>query len=257
VLIVVNADDFGAAPDVTDEIIECFEEGLITSTSIMVGMPDSDRALAYAQDHPQYSYGVHLRLVGEGDERPCSEASLVPALVDSGGRLRSADVGRARALLGRTPDDQIEREVLAQIRIVQERGIDVSHVDSHRHVHKLAPFRRALAQTLPRVGVDRVRNVQNLFLRRPFEHPTYWLGSYWRRAIVDCFRTTDYFYMPTTAHDARWEELGGHLSRDGSLEVAVHPGRNDDWRRDELRGLRPFVDAVRENGHTLVSWEAI
>jgi chitin disaccharide deacetylase len=257
VRIVVNADDFGSSTDTTHAISGCFEAGLLTSASIMVGMPETAQALEFARLHPQFSFGVHLQFVGDGSERPLSPARDVPALVGHDGRLLPTNEVRRRALLGRIPIGQIEQEAFAQIDYVQSRGVRVSHVDSHRHLHKFAPFRKALREVLPSLGVARVRNVQDTFLRRPVEHPTYWLSPMWRRQLMRSFLTTDHFYMPTTSHDPSWNRLADALPDGGTLEVGLHPGREDEWRRHEQECLAPFIEAVQEAGHRLVSWDAV
>jgi hypothetical protein len=257
VRIVLNADDFGSSEDTIAATIACFDDGLLTSASIMLGAPETDRALDFAVAHPEHSFGVHLQFVGDGTEKPLCDVRSIPALVDEEGRFLPTNVVRVRALLRRVPVTQIEREIVAQVEFVQQRGIPVSHVDSHRHLHKFPPFRKALSNVLPRLGVERVRNVQDTFLRRPIEHPAYWAGPIWRRALARSFRTTDHFYMPTTAHDPRWHELSDSLPAGTTLEVGLHPGHEDAWRQRELKSLRPFVEAVTDAGHTLVGWNAI
>jgi hypothetical protein len=257
VRIVINADDFGASADTVSAVIECFDERLLTSSSLMVGMPGTGAALTFALARPEFSYGVHLQFVGDGSERPISAPDLVPDLVDDDGRLLPTNVVRARALRRRIRVDQIEREVVAQVDLVVSAGVPVSHVDSHRHLHKFPPFREALSRALPRLGITRVRNVQDTFLRRPRRNPTYWVGPSWRRALMRRFTTTDHFYMPTTAHDSDWAQLAFRLPRTGTLEVGLHPGSEDPWRVEERRALAPFVDEVRRRGHELVGWDAI
>jgi predicted glycoside hydrolase/deacetylase ChbG (UPF0249 family) len=256
--IILNADDFGASPDINGAIIECLESGLVSSTSIMVGAASSEEAIGFAQRHPQYAYGVHLQFVGDGTERPISDPALVSDLVGPDGCFLSTNTIRLRALLNRINVSQIELEMRNQIERIREKGISVSHVDSHRHVHKFPLFRRAMANLLPKLQIDSVRNVQDMHIRRPVEHPTYWLGIPWRRGLMRSFVTTDHFYMPTTAHDPEWYRLAERLPRsDASLEVGVHPGRADEWRRQELESLEPFVEAASRSGHTFTDWDRI
>jgi predicted glycoside hydrolase/deacetylase ChbG (UPF0249 family) len=257
VQIILNADDFGSAPDTLAATIECFEAQLLTSATIMVGMPGTDDALEFARGHPEHSFGVHLQFVGDGVERPLSDPASVPALVDADGYLRPTNVIRGQALLRRVPVEQIAREATAQIEFVKSRGIPVSHVDSHRHLHKFAPFRAALARVLPRFGISWVRNVQDVYLSRPATSPTYWAGPIWRRALMRSFATTDHFYMPTSAHDSDWHQLASRLPAGQSLEVGLHPGYEEAWRNEERESLMPFVSEARGAGHELVSWNAI
>jgi predicted glycoside hydrolase/deacetylase ChbG (UPF0249 family) len=257
--IVLHADDFGASPDTVRATIECFEHGALTSVSVMPAMPAAADALDFALAHPELDIGVHLTFVGEGDERALSPPAEIPGLVDGDGRFLPTRNVRLRALARRVPVDQIGREIAAQIEAVRTRGIEISHVDSHRHLHKLPSFREALVRTLPRFGIHRVRAVQDVFLRRPLRSPTYWLGQRWQRRLASAFTTTDHMYMPTSAGDREWAEplaslipgLGG-----STLEIGVHPGYGD-WRDDERESVLAFAAAARRDGHELVAWREI
>jgi chitin disaccharide deacetylase len=255
--IVLNADDFGASEETVRATIECFESGALTSATIMPGMPATETALEYARSRPDLSFGVHLLLTGDGAERPV--ARDVPRLTGPDGSFPSGRDARIRALTRRLPADQLERELAAQVELVRSAGVEVSHVDSHRHLHKLPPVRRALERVLRQQGVTRVRNVQNVFLRPQLTSPTYWLGRLWAGPLQRAFTTTDRFYMPTGLADVGWEEtlLDSLRGFAGSLEVGVHPGFEEDWRSDERRAGLRFAERARAEGHELVPWTAI
>jgi predicted glycoside hydrolase/deacetylase ChbG (UPF0249 family) len=259
VRIILNADDFGSSAETVAATVESFERGGLTSASIMPSMPATAEALEFARCHPDYSFGVHLTLTGDRVERPVSSPSAVPGLVDSDGRLLPTALVRRRALLGRLVASELEEEIAAQIGLVAGSGVPVSHVDSHRHLHKLSPVRRALRRVLPRFGVRRVRAVQDVWLRRPMRSATFWVGPYWRTAIAARFSTTDHFYMPASAADVDWEgRLLAVLRRLGgqTLEVGVHPGF-ESWRAEEQRSALAFAAKARREGHVLISWNAI
>jgi chitin disaccharide deacetylase len=257
--IIVNADDFGASEETVQATIEGFERGALTSATIMVTTPNASAALAFAASHPEHSFGVHLTFVGDGAERPAAEADLIPDLVDEGGFLGSTRAARLRGLAGLLSVTQIEREAEAQLALAREHGVTITHVDSHRHLHKVGPFREALRRVLPRFGVSRVRTVQDVFLGRPVWTATYWLGPLWRRRLKRAFRTTDHFYMPASTGDSDWEtRLLERLDvLAGSLEVGVHPGLAEGWRRAEAASALAFATRARERGHSLVPWTEI
>lgn len=257
--IVLNADDFGASNETLEATLECFKRGALTSASIMPNMPATPRALAFAASNPEFSFGVHLTLTGDGPERPLSPPEKVPGLVRSDGSFRGTRELRARALLGRLAVAEIETEISAQIRALREHGLDISHVDSHRHLHKLGPFRTALRTVLPRFRITRVRTVQDVYLARAFTSATYWLAPVWRRRLVEGFTTTDHFYMPASAGDVAWEQPLLALAKrlpGPSFEIGVHPG-HEGWRDEERRSVLSFADGARRQGHELVPWTAI
>jgi chitin disaccharide deacetylase len=258
-LVVLNADDFGGSADTVRATIDCFERGALTSATIMPGMPATEEAVSFARAHPEFSFGVHLTLVGDGSERPLAGADAVPGLVRENGALLPTNHARLRAILRRLPGDELEREIAAQIDAVRSAGLEISHVDSHRHVHKLGAVRMALARVLPRFGIRRVRNVQDVYLRRPFQSPTYWLGPVWRRRLMRVASTTTHFYMPTGMRDIDWDQrlLDRLETLSGSLEVGVHPGTAGDWRAAEHAAVVSFAAGARERGHRLAPWTEV
>jgi YdjC-like protein len=253
--VVVNADDFGLSEDTVQATIDAIEAGYVTSATLMPCMPASEQAVAFALRNPQVSFGVHLTFVGDGEERPVSAPHEVPSLVDASGRLHATNRVRLAAVAGRLPVAELEREIVAQVDWFRSRGMDVSHVDSHRHLHKYAPFREALARALPPLGISRVRNVQDVYLRKPLVSPTVWFGRRWRADLMRRFRTTDHFYMPASAGDTSWVDVLGRVPDGATLEIGVHPGRREEWRVAEQSGAEAFVEAAGP-AH-LVSWREI
>jgi hypothetical protein len=252
--IIVSADDFGYSDDTVDATIQCFERGALTSASIMANMPATKRALEFARSRSDFSYGVHLTFVGDGLERSLIDPNEASALVDSHGRFARAGSVRLRALLGILPRDQIEQEIRSQLSFVASSGTKISYVDSHKHLHKFAPFRAALARVLPDFGIRKVRNVQNMYVRKPFASPTFWLHSQWRNRLMELFETTEHFFMPTSADDVDWSEQVLARIKSGTLEVAGHPGYCEDWRAREREDLCRFAEHAQEEGHRLIGW---
>src|SRR5829696_8704055 len=60
--LIVNADDFGQSAGVTRGIIEDFERGIVTSTSLLVSWTAATEAARYARAHPGLAVGLHLDL---------------------------------------------------------------------------------------------------------------------------------------------------------------------------------------------------
>ncbi len=257
--IILNADDFGYDDDTVDATIECFESGALTSATIMATMPAAARAIEFARKHSQFSFGVHLTYSRVGVEKPFSSPSAIPDLLDESGRFFPSGTVRRRALLRRLPVEQIERETEAQLSFVQGQGVRLSHVDSHSHLHKFAPFRKALQRVLPRFGLNRVRNVQDIYFRRQWHSPTYWLGPLWRRLLMLDFRTTDHLHMPyhlSLRGEDWWTGLLPKLRGD-TIEIGIHPGRQEDWRNQERLGVLRFAELARREGHELIGWDRI
>ncbi|MDE2448021.1 MAG: ChbG/HpnK family deacetylase [Gammaproteobacteria bacterium] len=150
--VIVHADDFGETVDITAGICVAIEAGVVTSTSIMANMPGTAEALRRAPPlAPQASFGVHLNLC-EG--KPLTGG---PTLMGADGRLLRKRELAARALTGKLSLPELEAEVAAQIGLLRDAGIRVSHLDGHKHLHQLPIVCAAVANVLPRFGIERVR----------------------------------------------------------------------------------------------------
>src|SRR4030066_295788 len=85
-MLIVNADDFGMSEEISDGIITAHLEGIVTSTSLMVNMPDAKRAVRLAQQTPSLDVGMHLNMT-EG--HPVLPPEKVPTLVNNTGEFLS------------------------------------------------------------------------------------------------------------------------------------------------------------------------
>ena len=130
---IINADDFGAAPAVTAAILESFRHGWCSSTTLMANMPGTDEACQLAHDHRLLEHiGLHLVL---DDGPPLSEGiRRCSRFCDSRGLLAFRRHG-ITARLDASEKSALAAEIRAQIARCRGAGVPVTHVDSHHHVH--------------------------------------------------------------------------------------------------------------------------
>src|ERR1051326_732608 len=91
--LVVNADDFGLSPGVTDGILEAHAAGVVSSVSVLVNAPGWEHAVAALRGATSLGVGLHLNLTA-GD--PLSE----------GRTLVDAHTGRFHGLAGLVTRDR-------------------------------------------------------------------------------------------------------------------------------------------------------
>ncbi|MEA3247112.1 MAG: ChbG/HpnK family deacetylase [Gemmatimonadota bacterium] len=255
--LIVNADDLGISPAVTDGILEAHAFGTVTSTSMMVDCPGWAHAAGRVRSAPALGVGLHFNLlVG---------APRVPGVttVDrrTGRFLTLARLVR-RALTGRLDGAEVEAECEAQLTAIESLAVRVTHIDSHRHTHALPVVRRAVARVAARRGLP---------LRRPVESHRRFANDLasqlhrgviawsWRLTSVSAAatRAPDHFIGVSMQGGERFPgQLAAVLDRlpAGSVEMMVHPGRVDDalrsvdgytWQRErELAAL--LSPAVRD-----------
>jgi len=132
--LIVNADDFGLSSGVNRGIIRAFEEGIVTSTSLMVRSPAAVEAVAEVRGRPRLSLGLHIDL-GEWTYSE-GEWHLTRAVIPAGDAAAAA------------------REVAAQLQTFRRLvGRDPTHLDSHQHVHREEPVHAAVASMAAELGV--------------------------------------------------------------------------------------------------------
>lgn len=261
--VILHADDFGYDKDTTAATIELLEVGALSSATIMATMPATEDAMAYATEHPEHSFGVHLTYVD----------GLKPAILDAETSLTnekglfypSNDV-RKKAILLKLKKYEIVEESLAQIEKVRAAGVKISHLDSHGHLHKFPSFLAALPEVKKRSGIQRVRRVQNIFLQKPGLFPTSILNSCFDWRIAHSCKTTDYFYMSANNMDTGWADAVlkqmDTLPQSAIIEIGVHPGHADTeeerWRIAEYNDIKEFAQKLRANGkHQIITWNEV
>jgi len=132
--LIVNADDFGLSPGVNRGIIECHENGIVTSASLMVRWPAAAEAAEYARARPRLGVGLHIDL-GEWAYRN-EEWTCLYEVVPTGDPAAVAE--------------HVVRQVDAFRRLM---GRDPTHLDSHQHVHREEPARSAVLKAAAKIGI--------------------------------------------------------------------------------------------------------
>jgi chitin disaccharide deacetylase len=171
-LLIVNGDDAGMCHTANQATIECLERGLMTTATIMTPCPWFHEIAAYARQHPEKDFGVHLCHTCEWKSYrwgPVAPREQVPGLVDPHGCLWPS-VEEAYAH-GRPEEALIEAR--AQIQKALAAGVDVTHLDSHMGTMQLQaayveayarlalefrlPLRMASQDTMARFGYPNLR----------------------------------------------------------------------------------------------------
>lgn len=172
--LIINADDLGLTPGVNRGILEAHQRGIVTSSTLMACGAAFDDAVTATSQAASLSVGCHVLLV---DAAPLLELQQVSTLAfanSAGPHFPSSIVEFAyRAIARRLKEDQIEAEITAQIRKLQSAGIQVSHLDSHKHTHMFPVVFRPMLRAARKCGVPAVRN--------PFEPFLFASGRHWKR----------------------------------------------------------------------------
>lgn len=208
--LIVNADDFGLTSGVNRAIIEGSRSGILTSATLMANAKDTDSAIDLAKAQPSLKTGCHIVLI---DGVPLT--ANLPSLIENSQRFRSSLKQFAVAAVRRQiAAEEIQREVEAQIRKIQSRGITLTHLDSHKHTHMFPHVLRPVLRAAKTCGVRAVRN--------PFEPVRSWPigmvlgapGLWLRSAGVMAFQ----MFAAEFRRALKDEEM---VSTDGTVGIAV------------------------------------
>lgn len=152
--LVVNADDFNLTPGVTEGILLAHDQGIVTSTTILINLPLESRTVREARKRKRLGVGLHLNItLGE----PVSPPRGVRTLLKPEGKFR-----RPLDYLGKKPAlNEVIREYEAQIRLFEEYfGKLPGHLDTHHHLHDHPLFFKALSSVAKRWKLPVRRSTQ-------------------------------------------------------------------------------------------------
>jgi chitin disaccharide deacetylase len=268
-LLIVNGDDAGMCHAANLATTEALEKGLMRCATIMVPCPWFPEIAAYAKDHPDKDFGVHLTHTAEwGKYRwgPVAPREQVTGLIDTEGYLwRGVQDVYAHA----TPEQALV-EGRAQIRRALAAGIDVSHIDSHMGTLQLhpdymktylqlavefdLPARMASQETFVRMGHPEVREQ---FTARGIVFPDYFVyeelkeekadvRGFWLRVVKNLKPgITELYIHAGLPNDELKAITGSWQTRSQEFEVFTH---DDEMKRViaeqqiTVIGYRPLRD---------------
>jgi hopanoid biosynthesis associated protein HpnK len=234
--LIVNADDLGLTPGVNRGVLRAFQDGIVTSASLLVTGSAFEDAVGLARQNPGLDVGLHLALV---EERSVLGREVLPTLVDEMGRFpsTSSEFFR-RAFLGRIRGDEVEREIAAQMARFQRTGLRLSHLDSHQHLHMFPPVFKIVRRLTH--GMDNVwiRNPAGPWRKSPNVPMARWIRLLGLNLTCLSARALRGRPLPQMPDGLYGFEVSGCLTRraleqilpkipDGLYELVCHPGEDD------------------------------
>ena len=212
--VIVNADDFGMSSLINRAIVACFDQGLISSTTVMANMPGFEEACELAVANQLTDcVGVHVNLT-EG--RPLlPDLCRNPALCDAGGNFRRF---RSR-ILSSSDRSQISAEVTTQIQRCRWAGLRLTHADSHQHVHNEPMVFLAVQSVLKQQGILHLRISRNMDLLPRTSIKQFAKVCFNQLIAAHGLRGTDYFGSVSNFEQFR----NANLLDYASFEILTHP----------------------------------
>lgn len=274
--LIINADDYGLTPGISQGILDAHLKGVVTSTTVMVGSLYAADAIRLAlQSAPRLGLGLHLTLSGRG--RPVSPPSEIPSLVREDGRLYPLEDWLARISEFNAAD--IIHELRAQVeRFIQIAGKPPDHLDGHHH----AVYRHPVAlNELCDLALHYAIPIRNVWSDKPIDATIHRLlegtSIEWHATKAQELKNILTMKQPRPSWPDRFEDtfydatstLGDLLLiltslPEGVTEIMCHPGYADaaldsDYttrRDDEVKTLthNSVREVLRAEGIELISF---
>lgn len=155
--LIVNADDFGLTAGINRAIAELHAAGAVTSATLMARASATAEAIEIARSTPTLGVGCHIVLV---DGTPVLPPDRIPSLVDSRtGQFRNTlSAFLPRLFTSNIDASEIEAETAAQIASLQNWGLELTHIDTHKHLHMFPSVLRAVLRAARAAGINKIRN---------------------------------------------------------------------------------------------------
>ncbi len=245
--LIVNADDLGFSKGINYGILDAYRNGVVTSTTIMMNVPFTNHAIDLFKNE-DIGIGVHMN------------ATSGKALLDTHELITDEDGIFIREEQEYTDQflSELELEFDAQIKLALEKGIKVTHLDSHHHLHMWNKEFFTIAKKLGKKYDLPVR------CNREYSHMTEELQSEVRSTQA----FSEDFYDKTVNVDFFLHILRSNLDAE-TLEVMVHPGflcghliNRDSYR--EMRMVENSIltsklvkDFIRDNNIELIDFSKV
>ncbi|WGV98929.1 chitin disaccharide deacetylase [Vibrio sp. YMD68] len=124
--VIFNADDFGLTEGVNNGIVESHRNGVVNSTTMMVGVASEEHALTLSREYPNLKVGLHLRFTMGA---PLTNHAC---LYGEDGHFPGLDTFWDKQDF---ETNAVHDEVVAQVEYFLSMGLSLSHIDSHHHAH--------------------------------------------------------------------------------------------------------------------------
>jgi hypothetical protein len=243
--VIINADDFGMNAVVNHAILKSFNEGLSTSTTMLVNLEGFDEACTLASDDLlRDRVGLHVNLT-EG--APLTDGiKKIPLFCDSEGNYVFRK--NQKRILHLDPEHRriVYKEIEAQIRKCRKAGINISHADSHNHMHEEPGLIPIFISALKANDIPYLRRVKDMsyhstLVKKLFRKVCNSMIALNRLSGVDYFGTIDEYV------NARRQ---GMLKKGSITEIMVHPGRIENGKIVDVCTGQILSDVVvRELAH--------
>lgn len=219
---IINGDDFGLSPGCNEAIIDCYQKGIMTSTSLMTNMPYAFEAAKLSEIHPGLSVGLHFCLTTGS---PLTQN--FPLVKEDGSFDKNRVFNEGDLFL-----EEIFEELQAQydlfLKLMHKKP---DHINSHHGIEAIKGCDKILESFARHYDIP-MRSFLNAPTSWkydvPFEVPSLFLFSHgFKKEWPDTFEWEEIDEVHPVFYEVTGQYTLNDLLSDQVYELAAHPGYLD------------------------------
>lgn len=248
--LILNADDYGWDKDATQGILKLVQAEKIHNVSILANHSGSEDLSAIQKYSSAISCGLHVCL-NEGT--PLFKTKFSSIQNENGNFYTSAELFK-KAVFGKIKYADVYAEIKMQHAFLKDHGIEITHADSHQHMHQYPFLSSMITEALREIGISKIRSCapysiydsrriivaafclltkQNI---QPFKHPDILVTNFTDKSfdfetgvqkIVARLSTSHYQTMEWMCHPAISDRASSYLQRKKEYDFLMHCDWND------------------------------
>jgi len=190
--VIITADDLGINSHINQGIIECFQQGILTSAALLMNAPETKEGIALAKKHPGLEVGIHLSIV-EGIALRESESTITDTVKYFDNKIcliKNWKDFLKKYMLQQINFSELEEELELQIRLFLSHFTHIPFLNGTQHMHIMPGVWKIVLKLAKKYSVKSIRipgfsrpSVLWINQRLPFIIPFQVLGELARK---DC-----------------------------------------------------------------------
>ena len=272
--IIITADDYGMCDAVDKAIDAGIENGIITTTNVMLNMETLCNATDLKVRYPHISVGIHWNVT---TGRPISPIESIPTLVDEKGVFWSISEFKRRYSKGLISPSELEKELEEQYLLFEKTCGHPDYWNTHEnsalHLRAFKVFEKvavkhgiAATRTFQRVYFDKIDlgfkgSIREFLVKNFFK---VWFEHIRKTFVMPAARVVSFGKISKTQGDV----LMNALKKDGRnfIEIVFHPAlvaespyfgniSTERVKEYEFVSSQSVLNCYKENGFEFVGFE--
>lgn len=220
--LIVTADDLGLAESINEGIAKAYSEGIVSAVSVIPTGEACDDAVTVIKNLKLEEIGAHLAL------------SETKPLLKSSRFYKNHNEFFFNLFFGKISLGDIYNELKAQLEALKKRGFEITHINSHEHIHIIPKVLNIFVKLAKEYGIAAIR-----YPREDRPSKGFKFNELYKKCVLSYFSGmtentlknsgllyTDFFLGLIDAGKLTEKTLIEMLKRlkDGVTELVCHPG---------------------------------